>query len=197
MRFRLRLWEARRAATYAVNRSGVPRRRARTRYLMTPEHTAQAREALGVGPLLAPQLKVILETDPPRARTTTRTYLSFHLDLLNYTNTFLRLGFTESDLAAAGSDRLIDAVYAWGDENRIRSRVNEFHAAGAGHAALQVLDEGTGDALPRSLRDPSVVLNVPLVDVVVRVAPQYADGRPAQCSCHRYGRSGTAVHPVR
>ncbi|MDG5804279.1 LLM class F420-dependent oxidoreductase [Streptomyces ossamyceticus] len=118
-------------------------------YLVTPEHTAAARETLGAGPLLAPELKVILETDPTRARALARAHLSFYLDLPNYTNTFLRLGFTEPDLAAAGSDRLIDAVYAWGDENRIRARVDEFHAAGADHVALQLIDGGTGDTLPR------------------------------------------------
>lgn len=119
-------------------------------YLVTPEHTAEAREALGEERLLAPELKVILETDPTRARTIARDHLSFYLGLPNYTNTFLRLGFTEADLADGGSDRLIDAVYAWGDENRIRARVDEFHAAGADHAALQVIEAGAaGDALPR------------------------------------------------
>jgi probable F420-dependent oxidoreductase len=119
-------------------------------YLVTPEHTAEARETLGTGPLLAPELKVILETDPSRARATARAHLSFYLDLPNYTNTFLRLGFTESDLAAGGSARLIDALYAWGDENRIRARVDEFHTAGADHVALQVIDDAAaGDALPR------------------------------------------------
>ncbi|WP_159767006.1 LLM class F420-dependent oxidoreductase [Streptomyces sp. HM190] len=119
-------------------------------YLVTPEHTAEARETLGAGPLLAPELKVVLEADPTRARATARAHLSFYLGLPNYTNTFLRLGFTDSDLSDGGSDRLIDAVYAWGDEDRVRARVDEFHAAGADQVALQVLDEGTtGDALPR------------------------------------------------
>jgi probable F420-dependent oxidoreductase len=118
-------------------------------YLVTPEHTSEAREALGDGPLLAPELKVVLDTDPARARTLARTHLAFYLTLPNYTNTFLRLGFTEDDLADGGSDRLIDAVYAWGDDDRVRSRVDEFHAAGADHVALQVLDGGPGDALPR------------------------------------------------
>ncbi|UUU21568.1 LLM class F420-dependent oxidoreductase [Streptomyces sp. DSM 40750] len=118
-------------------------------YLVTPEHTAEAREILGEGPLLAPELKVIPETDPDRARTTARTHLAFYLGLPNYTNTFLRLGFTDSDLADGGSDRLIDAVYAWGDDARLRARVEEFHAAGADHVALQVIDGRAGDALPR------------------------------------------------
>ncbi|MDX2524110.1 LLM class F420-dependent oxidoreductase [Streptomyces europaeiscabiei] len=118
-------------------------------YLVTPEHTAEARETLGESPLLAPELKVILETGQDRARTTARAHLAFYLGLPNYTNTFLRLGFTDSDLADGGSDRLIDAVYAWGDDDRIRGRVDEFHAAGADHVALQVIDDGPGDALPR------------------------------------------------
>ncbi|MEH0522659.1 MULTISPECIES: LLM class F420-dependent oxidoreductase [Streptomyces] len=118
-------------------------------YLVTPEHTAEAREALGEGPLLAPELKVILETDAARARSTARAHLAFYLTLPNYTNTFLRLGFTESDLGDGGSDRLIDAVYAWGADDRIRARVDEFHAAGADHVALQVIEEGAGDVLPR------------------------------------------------
>ncbi|MFE7836904.1 LLM class F420-dependent oxidoreductase [Streptomyces sp. NPDC057474] len=118
-------------------------------YLVTPEHTAEARETLGEGPLLAPELKVILETDPDHARTTARAHLTFYLGLPNYTNTFLRLGFTDSDFADGGSDRLIDAMYAWGDDDRIRSRVEEFHAAGADHVALQIIDGRPNDVLPR------------------------------------------------
>ncbi len=118
-------------------------------YLVTPEHTAEAREALGSGALLTPELKVILEPDADRARSVARAHLAFYLTLPNYTNTFLRLGYTEPDLADGGSDRLIDAVYAWGDDDRIRERVDEFHAAGADHVALQVLDRREDDALPR------------------------------------------------
>lgn len=118
-------------------------------YLVTPEHTSEAREALGEDSLLAPELKVVLDTDPARARTLARTHLAFYLTLPNYTNTFLRLGFTEDDLADGGSDRLVDAVYAWGDDDRVRTRIDAFHAAGADHVALQVLDDGLADALPR------------------------------------------------
>ncbi|MFF4542793.1 LLM class F420-dependent oxidoreductase [Streptomyces sp. NPDC001435] len=118
-------------------------------YLVTPEHTAQAREILGEEPLLAPEFKVVLETDPARARALARDSLAMYLTLPNYTNSFLRLGFTEDDLASGGSDRLIDALYAWGDEDRIRDRVTAFHEAGADHVALQVVNGGTRDALPR------------------------------------------------
>ncbi|MGW6235916.1 LLM class F420-dependent oxidoreductase [Streptomyces sp. NPDC055094] len=114
-------------------------------YLVTPEHTAQARELLGPGPLLAPELKVVLDTDPDTARAAARGYLAMYLGLPNYTNSFLRLGFTEDDFTGGGSDRLIDAVYAWGDAARIRDRIDAFHAAGADHVALQIV---TGDSSP-------------------------------------------------
>lgn len=118
-------------------------------YSVTPEHTAQGREILGDGPLLAPDLKVVLETDPERARSTARDYLSLYLQLPNYTNNFLRLGFTEDDFVGGGSDRLVDAVFAWGDEDRIRASIDAFHAAGADHVALQVVDDGPRDGIPR------------------------------------------------
>ncbi|MFE1878905.1 LLM class F420-dependent oxidoreductase [Streptomyces diastatochromogenes] len=118
-------------------------------YLVTPEHTARAREILGEEPLLAPEFAVVWETAPSRARALARDHLALYLSLPNYTNSFLRLGFTEDDLAAGGSDRLVDALYAWGDEDRIRDRVNAFHEAGADHVAIQVVDGGSRDALPR------------------------------------------------
>ncbi|MEU1268930.1 LLM class F420-dependent oxidoreductase [Streptomyces sp. NPDC005799] len=118
-------------------------------YLVTPEHTAYAREILGESPLLAPELKVVLETDPARARAVSRDYLAMYLALPNYTNNFLRHGFTEEDLANGGSDRLVDAVFAWGDESTISARINAFFAAGADHVALQVVDGGARDHLPR------------------------------------------------
>ncbi|MDO0927548.1 LLM class F420-dependent oxidoreductase [Streptomyces sp. TG1A-8] len=118
-------------------------------YLVTPEHTAQAREVLGGAPLLAPELKVVLETDPARARSLARESLAPYLTLPNYTRTWLRLGFTEDDLAGGGSDRLIDALFAWGDEGRVRKRIDAFHEAGADHVALQIVQDGPRDALPR------------------------------------------------
>lgn len=118
-------------------------------YLVTPEHTARAREIMGEAPLLAPELKVVLETDPGRARTLARDYLALYLTLPNYTTNFLRHGFTEDDLLDGGSDRLVDAVFAWGDEAAIRNRIDAFVAAGADHVALQVVEGGTREALPR------------------------------------------------
>ncbi|AIV36251.1 LLM class F420-dependent oxidoreductase [Streptomyces sp. R1] len=117
-------------------------------YLVTPEHTAQARERLGEGPLLAPEFKVVLDSDPSRARATARAYLAMYLKLPNYTRNFLNLGFTDDDVTGGGSDRLIDAVFAWGDEATIRARIDAFHAAGADHVALQLVEDDTA-RLPR------------------------------------------------
>ncbi|MEW1827787.1 LLM class F420-dependent oxidoreductase [Streptomyces sp. NPDC088196] len=118
-------------------------------YLVTPDHTAKARAILGETPLLAPELKVVLETDPTRARTLARDYLAMYLTLPNYTNNFLRNGFTDSDLANGGSDRLVDAVFAWGDDSSIRAKIDAFLTAGADHVALQVVDASSREDLPR------------------------------------------------
>jgi len=118
-------------------------------YLVTPEHTAKARAILGETPLLAPELKVVLETDPTRARTLARDYLAMYLALPNYTNNFLRDGFTDSDIANGGSDRVVDAVFAWGEDSSIRARIDAFLTAGADHVALQIVDGNAREDLPR------------------------------------------------
>jgi probable F420-dependent oxidoreductase len=109
-------------------------------YLVTPEHTAQVRAELGSGPLIAAEQGAVLETDPSRARDIARQNLAGYLMLPNYTNNFLRLGFTEDDLAGGGSDRLIDAIIVWGDEETIAARVKAQHDAGAEHVCVQVLN---------------------------------------------------------
>ncbi|MGC4999249.1 LLM class F420-dependent oxidoreductase [Streptomyces sp. DT195] len=119
-------------------------------YLVTPEHTAQARELLGQAPLLAPEFGVVLESDPARAHELARAHLDMYLQLPNYTTNFQRLGFSEDDLRDGGSDHLIDSLYAWGDDDRIRDKVNSFLAAGADHIALQVVQAGSPEDLPRA-----------------------------------------------
>lgn len=109
-------------------------------YNTPPEHTAQARELLGPEALLCPEQAVILETNPAKARAIARKFLALYLTLPNYTNNFLRLGFTESDFAS-GSDKLIDSVIAWGDLQTVLTRVDEHLAAGADHVCIQVLTE--------------------------------------------------------
>lgn len=107
-------------------------------YLVTPEHTAIAREALGPGALLAPMQFVVLETDPAHARDLAKPYVKGYGQLANYANSWRRLGFSEDDIAQA-SDRLVDALFAWGDESRITERVEAHFAAGADHVCLQVV----------------------------------------------------------
>jgi probable F420-dependent oxidoreductase len=107
-------------------------------YLITPEHTAEAREILGPGPLLAPEQFVVLEADPARARDLARPFAKGYGHLANYANIWRRLGFSDDDIAN-GSDRLIDALFAWGDAGRIAERVNEHFTAGANHVCLQVV----------------------------------------------------------
>ncbi len=117
-------------------------------YLTTPEHTQQAREILGADRLLAPEQRVVLETDPATAREVGRQHLAIYLRLPNYTNNVRRLGFTDDDLAGAGSDRLVDTLVAWGDEDTVALRVREHHDAGADHVCIQALT-GDRNALPR------------------------------------------------
>jgi probable F420-dependent oxidoreductase len=82
-------------------------------YLVTPEHTAKARVALGPDRWLLPEQAVVLETNRDQARTIARRHISRYLDLPNYTNNWRRLGFTDDDLVGQGSDRLVDALVAW------------------------------------------------------------------------------------
>ncbi|MFE9814442.1 LLM class F420-dependent oxidoreductase [Streptomyces sp. NPDC005773] len=120
-------------------------------YLVTTEHTAEAREALGPDALLAPELSVVLDTDLDRARTTARTMLAMYLQLPNYTDNLLRLGFSESDFEDGGSIRLLDALFALGDAEQVKTRARQYLDAGADHVALQVLTAGQGGAgLPRA-----------------------------------------------
>lgn len=118
-------------------------------YLVTPEHTRRAREALGTGPLLAPEQAMVLETQPERARSIARTHLARYLQAPNYTNNWLRLGFTPDDFTNGGSDRLVDALVAWGSMDTIRERVAQHFHAGADHVCLQVLTADRA-AMPRS-----------------------------------------------
>jgi probable F420-dependent oxidoreductase len=108
-------------------------------YLVTPEHTHLAREAVGPDALVATEQGVVLETDPDRARAIARANLVRYFDLPNYTNNWKRLGFTDEEIVNGGSDRLIDALIAWGDESAIAARVQEHRDAGASHVCIQVL----------------------------------------------------------
>ena len=110
-------------------------------YLVTPELTANAREGIGPDGLVASEQAVVLETDPAKARAIGRTHLAGYLALPNYANNWKRQGFTDDDTANGGSDRLVDALVAWGDESAIAARVQQQRDAGANHVCLQILTE--------------------------------------------------------
>jgi len=116
-------------------------------YLVTPDHTRYAREQLGAGPLLLPEQTVLLTDDAAEARALGTDWLRAYLAMPNYTNNLLRSGFTPEDLDAV-SDRLIDALIAWGDEDTVLRRVNEHYDAGADHVCVQVLTADP-DEFPR------------------------------------------------
>jgi probable F420-dependent oxidoreductase len=117
-------------------------------YLATADHTRQARETLGADPILAPEIKVILESNPGTARALARKRVSDpYLQLHNYTQNLRRLGFDDRDFAEGGSDRLIDALVAWGDESRIAAHIQEHLDAGANHVCVQLLTPKGGDVL--------------------------------------------------
>ncbi len=108
-------------------------------YFVPVEHTRFARERLGAGRLLAVEQAILLETDPTAARELARDHMAVYLALPNYVNNLLRHGFEESDVTDGGSDRLVDAIVAWGDEDAIAARVAAHRDAGADHVCVQVI----------------------------------------------------------
>jgi probable F420-dependent oxidoreductase len=111
-------------------------------YFVPVEHTVRARDTMGAGPLLAPEVAVVLESDPERARALARTYAGIYLPLPNYANNLRTLGYGDADIEHGGSDRLIDAVIPWGDASRVAERIRGHLEAGADHVCVQVVAEG-------------------------------------------------------
>ncbi|MFG1932293.1 LLM class F420-dependent oxidoreductase [Mycobacterium sp. NPDC048908] len=107
-------------------------------YLVTPDHTRAAREVLGDGPLLLPEQTVFLADSRDEARAVGTDWLRAYLALPNYANNLLRCGFTHDDIDSV-TDRLFDAIIAWGDEQAIARRVEEHKQAGADHVCVQAL----------------------------------------------------------
>lgn len=106
-------------------------------YFVPPEHTRRAREILGEGPLLCPEQMVLLETDAAKAREIARRNMQVYVGLPNYQNNLKWLGFEDADFADGGSDRLVDAIVAWGDEKAIAERIQAHRDAGADHVCIQ------------------------------------------------------------
>jgi probable F420-dependent oxidoreductase len=118
-------------------------------YLVPPAHTRLAREILGPGPLLAPEHKVVIDTDTERARTLgSRRVRNPYLGLVNYTSNLRRLGFTDEDLAGDGSDTLTDALVAHGSADQVAAQLTEHLTAGADHVCIQLLTQTDSDPMP-------------------------------------------------
>ncbi|MFA5564983.1 MAG: LLM class F420-dependent oxidoreductase [Acidimicrobiia bacterium] len=117
-------------------------------YFVPVAHTAYAREILGGEAILAPEQMVILDTNAESARATARLHMSPYMRAPNYQNNLLRHGFVEDDLADGGSDKLVDAIVAWGDVSVAVERVAAHLDAGANHVAVQLLS-ADGASLPR------------------------------------------------
>lgn len=133
-------------------------------YLTTPEHTAKARELLGEAVYLAPEHKVVLTTadqqGAEKARAIGRQTVEFYLGLSNYVNNWLRLGFTETDVRKPGSDKLIDAVVAYGTARDVAVRLDEHLQAGADHVAIQVLGAQDDESLLATLCELAAALGL-------------------------------------
>jgi probable F420-dependent oxidoreductase len=109
-------------------------------YLVPVEHTRRAREILGPGAVLVAEQKVVLASDPAEARVRARAAIAWYLDTPNYLDNLRWLGFSDADFEDGGSDALVDALIAAGDEEAIRARVREHLDAGATQVAIQPLE---------------------------------------------------------
>ncbi len=118
-------------------------------YLVPPEHTRLTRDILGPGPLLAPEHKVVLDTDTDRARALGRARVrNPYLGLVNYTSNLRRLGWSDADLSGSGSDALIDALVAHGSAEQVAAQLSRHLEAGADHVVAQLLTEPDADPVP-------------------------------------------------
>jgi probable F420-dependent oxidoreductase len=115
-------------------------------YFIDAQHTRFARERLGAGALVAPEVAVVVEQDAERARTIAREYAQTYLGLRNYTSNLLKFGYTERDIDNGGSDRLIDAVIPHGGAGQVADAVRAHLEAGADHVCIQPLGHGSHPA---------------------------------------------------
>jgi probable F420-dependent oxidoreductase len=117
-------------------------------YFVPVEHVAKARATVGPDAMIAVQLAVVLDSDPASARETARRHTAVYVNLPNYTNNLRDFGFGDDDFADRGSDRLVDAIVAWGDLDTIAGRVSALRDAGADHVCVQAIR--ADDDMPRA-----------------------------------------------
>jgi probable F420-dependent oxidoreductase len=108
-------------------------------FFVPPEHTGSARRRLGEAPILVPEQAVVVDSDPASARQIAREHVATRLALGNYVKQLHALGFSDTDLAGNGSDRLVDSLVAWGDAHAVAARIRAHLDAGADHVAVHPL----------------------------------------------------------
>jgi probable F420-dependent oxidoreductase len=112
-------------------------------FLVTPDYCAKTRSVIGKHNLLAPYLPVVLTNDRDVAHAAAGPWLGQFIGMPSYNSCLRTQGFTDADLLDGPSERLIDALTAWGDLDAIAARVGAYHDAGANHVALHVLGAST------------------------------------------------------
>jgi hypothetical protein len=122
-------------------------------YFVPVEHTAFARKRLGPEPLLAVEQTAVLASDPAEARRVARQFAVHYLQTTNYANNLRRMGWSDQDIGGKGSDAIIDAIVAWGDADRIATRVRAHLEAGADHVCVQVVSDDENDVCLAQLRE--------------------------------------------
>jgi len=128
-------------------------------YFVPPEHTAWARGILGPDALLCPEQKVLLESNPDTARRIARSHMGTYTALDNYKNNLKQFGFDEADFENSGSDKLVDAIVAWGDESALQDRIKAHWQAGANHVCIQALQDGSMSGPDMALLELMAPLN--------------------------------------
>ncbi|MBI3246563.1 MAG: TIGR03620 family F420-dependent LLM class oxidoreductase [Deltaproteobacteria bacterium] len=113
-------------------------------YFTTTEQVTRVRAAIGTSPWVCAELAVMLETDAAKARTAARRYMQVYLGVEHYVQRLREVGFSDADFTNGGSDRLVDALIAWGDETAIRERIAAYYNAGASHVCLLPLSPENG-----------------------------------------------------
>ena len=122
-------------------------------YFVPPEHTAKVRAQIGSHPWLCVEQAVILEADAAKARAAARQFMSLYIpNLPNYVNNLRALGYSDADFQNGCSDRLVDAIVAWGTEGKIRERIQAHLAAGATDVCIQALRSDSPASLSPDVR---------------------------------------------